>query len=74
MSTTIKTPSERLFSKYCNYFSNKRLFFTSSIEEGVYSITLFDLDKMETDQLIHQFVRHFRLHRISSPSPEKSAA
>jgi hypothetical protein len=29
---------------------------------------------METDQLIHQFVRHFRLHRISSPSPEKSAA
>ena len=37
MTTTIRTSSKNYFNKIQKYIKNKRVFFTSSIENGVYT-------------------------------------
>lgn len=61
MTTTISTSSKTQFTKIRKYLNNKRLFFTSSIYNGVYTLTLFDLSSSQTTSLIQKMTKHFHL-------------
>ena len=61
MTTTIKTSSKNYFNKIQNYLKNKRLFFTPLINNGVYSLTIFDLSSTQTISLIQKMTKHFHL-------------
>ena len=61
MATTISTSSKNYFNKIKKYFFNKRLCFTSSINNGVYALIIFNLDEVETHYLIQKMTRHFHL-------------
>ena len=74
MVTTIRTTSQNQFSKYQKYLNNKRVFFTHSIKNGVYSITVFDLTCVETTSLIQKLTKHFHLSPLSQQEPLALAA
>ena len=61
MTTTIRTSSKNYFNKIQKYIKNKRVFFTPSIENGVYTLTIFDLTNIEIDSLITKMTKHFHL-------------
>ena len=61
MTTTIRTTSKNLFSKIQKYLTNKRLFFTPSINNEVYTLTIFDLSSSQTTSLIQKMTKHFHL-------------
>ena len=61
MTTTIRTSSKNYFNKIQKYIKNKRVFFTSSIENGVYTLTIFDLTNIEINSLIIKMTKHFHL-------------
>ena len=53
MTTTISTSSKNQFSKIRKYLTNKRIFFTPSINNGVYVLTIFELHNIEIDSLLN---------------------
>ena len=61
MTTTIRTSSKNYFNKIQKYITNKRVFFTPSVENGVYALTIFDLTSIETNSLIAKMTKHFHL-------------
>ena len=61
MTTTIKTSSKNYFNKIQKYLTNKRLFFTPSLNDGIYALTIFDLTTAETNSLIQKMTKHFHL-------------
>ena len=61
MATTIKTNSKNYFNKIQKYLSNKRVFFTPSYNDGVYALTIFDLNQDQTNSLISKMTKHFHL-------------
>ena len=61
MTTTIRTSSKNYFNKIQKYLNNKRLFFTPSINNGVYTLTIFDLSSPQTTSLIQKMTKHFHL-------------
>jgi len=61
MTTTIRTSSKNYFNKIQKYIKNKRVFFTPSIENGVYTLTIFDLTNIEINSLITKMTKHFHL-------------
>jgi hypothetical protein len=61
MATTIKTSSKNYFNKIQKYLTNKRVFFTPSLNLGVYALTIFDLNQGQTDSLISRMTKHFHL-------------
>ena len=61
MTTTIKTSSKNYFNKIQKYLTNKRIFFTPSLNNGVYALTIFELDEIETYLLVQKMTRHFHL-------------
>ena len=61
MTTTIRTNSKNQFTKIRKYLSNKRVFFTPSLNNGVYALTIFDLDGFETNALLNKMTKHFHL-------------
>lgn len=61
MATTINTSSKNYFNKIKKYFFNKRLCFTSSFNNGVYTLIIFHLDEVTTHYLIQKMTRHFHL-------------
>ena len=61
MTTTIRTSSKNYFNKIQKYLNNKRLFFTPSINNGVYTLTIFDLSSSQTTSLIQKMTKHFHL-------------
>ena len=62
MATTIKTSSKNYFNKIKKYLSNKRVFFTPSLNDGVYAVTIFDLSSAETTSLLNKMTKHFHLN------------
>jgi hypothetical protein len=67
MTTTIRTSSKNYFNKIQKYIKNKRVFFTPSIENGVYTLTIFDLSSIETNSLIAKMTKHFHLTNQQEP-------
>ena len=61
MTTTIRTSSQNYFNKIQKYLTNKRLFFTPSINNGVYTLTIFELSSPQTTLLIQKMTKHFHL-------------
>ena len=61
MATTIKTSSKNYFNKIQKYLNNKRVFFTPSLNLGVYALTIFDLSEVETTSLLNKMTKHFHL-------------
>ena len=61
MTTTISTSSKNQFTKIRKYLTNKRVFFTPSVENGVYALTIFDLDSFGTNALLNKMTKHFHL-------------
>ena len=64
MTTTIKTSSKNYFNKIQKYLNNKRIFFTPSLNNGVYALTIFELTNIEIDSLITKMTKHFHLSPI----------
>ena len=67
MTTTIHTSSKNYFNKIQKYLNNKKLVFTSSINDEVYSITLFNLSPSQTTLLIQKMTKHFHLSPKHQP-------
>ena len=68
MTTTIKTSSKNYFNKIQKYLNNKRIFFTPSLIDGIYALTIFDLTTAETNSLIQKMTKHFHLsHKQQKP-------
>jgi hypothetical protein len=61
MATTISTRSKNYFNKIQKYLNNKRIFFTPSLINGGYALTIFDLSNSQTDALIQKMTKHFHL-------------
>ena len=59
MATTIRTSSKNYFNKIQKYLNNKRVFFTPSLNLGVYALTIFDLNQDQTNSLISKMTKHF---------------
>ena len=74
MTTTIRTSSKNYFNKIQKYLNNKRLFFTPSINNGVYTLTIFDLTTIETNSLLQKMAKHFHLSPLSQQEPLAFAA
>ena len=62
MATTIKTSSKNYFTKIQKYLYNKRIFFTPSLNDGVYVLTIFDLTNVESTSLLNKMTKHFHLY------------
>ena len=67
MTTTIKTSSKNYFNKIQKYLNNKRIFFTPSLNDGIYALTIFDLDSRETNALLNKMTKHFHLVKQQEP-------
>ena len=67
MTTTIKTSSKNYFNKIQKYLNNKRIFFTPSLNDGIYALTIFDLDSRETNALLNKMTNHFHLVKQQEP-------
>ena len=67
MSTTIRTSSKNSFTKIQKYLRNKRVFFTSSVNEGGYALAIFNLSTIETNSLINKMTKHFHLTKRQEP-------
>ncbi len=61
MATTIRTSSKNYFTRIQKYLKNKRVFFVSSLSNGSYTLTIFDLSSIETTSLINKMIKHFHL-------------
>ena len=61
MTTTISTSSKNQFTKIRKYLTNKRIFFTPSLNNGVYALTIFELTNIGIDSLITKMTKHFHL-------------
>jgi len=61
MTTTIRTSSKNYFNKIQKYLNNKRVFFTPSINNKVYTLTIFDLSSSQTTLLIQKLTKHIHL-------------
>ena len=67
MATTIKTSSKNYFNKIQKYLNNKRVFFTPSLNLGVYALTIFDLNQDQPTSLISKMTKHFHLTNQQEP-------
>ena len=67
MATTIKTSSKNYFTKIQKYLYNKRIFFTPSLNDGVYVLTIFDLTNVESTSLLNKMTKHFHLTMQQEP-------
>lgn len=68
MSTTvIRTSSKNQFNKIQKYLKNRRVCFTSCVENQSFALTLFGLTSDETNLLIQRMTKHFHLSPLHSP-------
>ena len=74
MTSIIRTSSKNYFTKIQKYLTNKRVFFTPSINNGVYTLTIFDLSSSQTTLLIQKLTKHFHLSPKQQLEPLALAA
>ncbi|MBR5634017.1 MAG: hypothetical protein IKW78_02385 [Prevotella sp.] len=73
-TTTIRTSSENYFGKIQEFLTSKRISSIPTFNNGVYSITFFNLTTSETNSLIQKMTKHFHLSPITQPEPLALAA
>ncbi len=61
MATTIRTSSKNYCDKIKKYLNNKKLCLSSSFNNGVYTLIIFNLDEVTTHYFIQKMTRHFHL-------------
>ena len=66
--TTIKTASLKTYNQVHNYLYNKHIECWGNLEK--LEISIFGLDRNETDQLLEKLIKHFHL----TPIPQRSLA
>lgn len=66
MATKITTASTKSFAKIKSFLKREKVFFTSSLNNGVYTLFVFDLTNIETTTLINKMTQ--RLHFTNSRS------
>ena len=64
--TTIKTSSLSTYSRVHNYLYNKNIECWGDLEN--LSISFFNLNREETDQLLKKLVKHFHLTPVTQSS------
>ena len=74
MATTIHTSSKNYFNKIQKYLSNKKVFFTPSLNNGAYALTIFDPSSSQTTALIQKMTKHFHLSPLSQQEPNLALA
>ena len=72
--TTIKTTSKNYFNKVQKYLNNKRINTITSINNGVYTLTIFNLSNIQNNSLIKKMTNHLHLSPLSQPEPLALAA
>ena len=60
MATKITTASTKSFAKIKSFLKREKVFFTSSLNNGVYTFFVFNLTNIETTTLINKMTQ--RLH------------
>ena len=65
MVTTIRTSSKNYFNKIQKYLTNKRLFFTPSLNDGVYALTIFDLTTIESNSIIQKTTIPEEIYKVA---------
>lgn len=65
-TTTIRTSSKNQFNKIQKYLKNRRVRFTSCVENQSFALTLFCLTSEETTRLIQRMTKHFHLTPLHS--------
>lgn len=66
-TTTIRTSSKNQFNKIQKYLKNRKVRFTSCVENQSFALFLFGLTSDETNRLIQRMTRHFHLTPLHSP-------
>lgn len=59
--TTISTSSQNLFSKIQKYLKNKKVCFTTSQDNEVYALTIFNLSGNDVTSLIQKMTKSLHL-------------
>jgi hypothetical protein len=59
--TTFSTSSQNLFSKIQKYLNSKKVCLTTSQDNEVYVLIIFDLSENEATSLIRKMTKHFHL-------------
>jgi len=67
MATTICTSSKNCFTKIQKYLNNKRVFLVLSLNNGFYTLTIFNLSDIETSSLTNKMTKHFHLSNWQEP-------
>ena len=72
MATKITTASTKSFAKIKSFLKREKVFFSSSLNNGVYTLFVFDLSNIETTTLINKMTK--RLHFTKQQEPLALAA
>ena len=67
MTSTIKTSNNKLFTKIKNYLKRQKAFCVSTCTNGLYALTIFDLDSFGTNALLNKMTKHFHLTKQQEP-------
>jgi hypothetical protein len=57
MSTTIKTSSEKQMDQIRRFTKKNKTYYTITLENGIYTITLFGLTISESEKFIKDFIK-----------------
>ena len=73
MSTTIRTTSEKQMDQIRRFAKKNKIYNTITLENGVYTITLFGLTSSETEKFIKAFTKANKLTKVQQ-EPRAQAA
>ena len=73
MSTTIKTSSEKQMNQIRRFVKKNKIYNTISLENGVYTITLFGLTNSETEKFIKAFIKANNLTKVQQETKALAA-
>ena len=74
MNTTIKTSSEKQFTKIRRFVKKNKIYNTSTEGNGLFIITLFGLKPKELEKFIKDFIKTNHLTKVQQQEPLALAA
>ena len=67
MATKITTASTKSFAKIKSFLKREKVFFTSSLNNGVYTLFVFDLTNIQTTTLINKMTKSLHFTKQQEP-------